>query len=161
VAYGRQARSRFRHDGANVAGAFKLGLPPFLAFNAVGAAIWSSLAVGTGAIFHVQVNRVLEWAAEKGGWAALAIGIVVGLYIAFKWIQRWFFIRLFRSARITPGELHALMQLPLPPVILDARSAARRKLDPRRIPGALIVDTNAPVLHADVALDRDVVIYCT
>jgi membrane protein DedA with SNARE-associated domain len=71
-----------------VAGAFDLGLVPFLAYSAVGAAMWSAVAVGMGAIFHVQVNRVLEWLARMGGWAALAIGIAVGLYIAFKSLQR-------------------------------------------------------------------------
>jgi membrane protein DedA with SNARE-associated domain len=80
-----------------VAGAFKLGFLPFLAYSAVGAAIWSGLAVEMGAIFHVEVNRVLEWAAEIGGWAALAIGIIAGLYVAFKWLQRRSFIG--RTAR--------------------------------------------------------------
>ena len=47
------------------------------------------------------------------------------------------------------------------PVILDARSSAARSLDPRRIPGALVIDTADPVLHPGIAPDRDVVIYCT
>ena len=47
------------------------------------------------------------------------------------------------------------------PVILDVRSAAAQKLDPRRIPGALMIDTANPVLHPDISPDRDVVIYCT
>jgi rhodanese-related sulfurtransferase len=71
------------------------------------------------------------------------------------------FIRMMRMARITTGELHELMQQERVPVILDARSAGARKLDPRRIPGALVVDTATPVLHPGIAPDRDVVIYCT
>jgi membrane protein DedA with SNARE-associated domain len=72
------------------AGALKLGVLPFLGYSAVGAAVWSGLAAGTGAILHVQVNRVLEALAQLGGWAAFAIAIAVGLYIAFKWLQRNF-----------------------------------------------------------------------
>ena len=63
--------------------------------------------------------------------------------------------------RVDADALHELMQADPGPVILDARSAAARRLDPRRIPGALIVDTADPVLHAGVTPDRDVVIYCT
>jgi rhodanese-related sulfurtransferase len=71
------------------------------------------------------------------------------------------FLRFMRMMRITVADLHDLMQVHPAPVILDARSAAARRLDPRRIPGALIIDTAEPVLHAGIAPDRDVVIYCT
>ena len=143
-----------------IAGAFKLGLAPFLGYSAVGALLWSGAAVAVGAIFHAQVSQALEWVAEMGAWA-LVVGIVIVFYIALKWIERWFFIRVMRMARITTDELDRLMQEGSGPVVLDARSAAGRQLDPRRIPGALVVDTNAPVLHSGISPDRDVVIYCT
>ena len=144
-----------------IAGAFKLALAPFLAYSAVGAALWAGAAVVVGVIFHAQVDSALRWLAEMGGWSALVIGVIAGLYIAIKWLERRFFMRLMRMARVTTDELHELMQTGAAPVILDVRSAAARKLDPRRIPGALIVDTAAPVLHADILPDRDVVVYCT
>jgi rhodanese-related sulfurtransferase len=48
------------------------------------------------------------------------------------------------------------------PVILDARSALARKLDPRAIPGAIAVDVDDPAgaLPA-LAGDREIVVYCT
>ena len=71
------------------------------------------------------------------------------------------FIRMMRMARISTDELHRLMQEGPGPVVLDVRSVAARRLDPRRIPGALFVDVAAPVLHPDITPDRDVVVYCT
>jgi rhodanese-related sulfurtransferase len=48
------------------------------------------------------------------------------------------------------------------PVVLDARSAMARKLDPRRIPGAIAVDMAAPqTALAAVLPDRDVIVYCS
>jgi membrane protein DedA with SNARE-associated domain len=143
-----------------IAGAFRLGLAPFLGYSAVGALLWSGAAVVVGAIFHAQVSRALEWVADMGAWALALAGIAV-FYIAMKWLERWYFMRVMRMARVTTDQLHELMQQDPRPVVLDARSAAGRTLDPRRIPGALVIDTNAPVLHPGISPDRDVVIYCT
>jgi membrane protein DedA with SNARE-associated domain len=144
-----------------IAGAFRLALAPFLVYSAIGALLWAGAAVAVGVIFHAEVDSAIRLAAEMGGWAVLAIGVIAGFYIAVKWLERWFLVRFLRMVRITVDELHDQMQSGAPPVILDARSAAARKLDPRRIPGAVIVDANAPALHADVRPDRDVVVYCT
>jgi membrane protein DedA with SNARE-associated domain len=144
-----------------MAGAFKLALAPFIGYSAVGALLWSGAAVAVGLVFHSQVDVVLRWINDMGPWALLAIALVVGFYILAKWLERWFFMRMMRMVRLSVDELHDLMQQPVGPVILDARSAAARTLDPRRIPGALLVDTDAPVLHSGIGPDRDVVIYCT
>ncbi|HKA45722.1 MAG TPA: VTT domain-containing protein [Burkholderiales bacterium] len=144
-----------------IAGAFKLGLVAFIAYSAVGAALWSGASVIVGMLFHAQIDSALQWVGQMGGWSALVLGVIVVVYIATKWLERWLFIRVMRMARITVDELHERMRDQLAPVVLDARSAAARALDPRRIPGALMIDTTAPVLHSDVRPDRDVVIYCT
>ena len=144
-----------------MAGAFKLALGPFLAYSAVGALLWSGAAVMVGMIFHSQVDVVLRWIDDMGPLALFAIGIGVGFYILVKWLERWFFMRMMRMVRVSVDELHELMQQAVVPVVLDARSVAARKLDPRRIPGALMIDTAAPVLHPGIGPDRDVVIYCT
>ena len=144
-----------------IAGAFELPLAPFLAYSAVGALLWAGAAVGVGMIFHSQVDEALRWVAEMGGRAVLVIGAIGVFYIAMKWLERWFLVRLLRMVRVTVDELQEQMQSGAVPVILDVRSAAAQKLDPRRIPGALMIDTANPVLHPDISPDRDVVIYCT
>jgi membrane protein DedA with SNARE-associated domain len=144
-----------------IAGAFKLPLGPFLGYSAVGALLWSGAAVGLGMVFHAQIGEALELVGQMGGWALLVIGAIAGAYIAIKWLERWYLVRLLRMVRVTVDELHEQMQSGAAPVILDVRSAAAQKLDPRRIPGALMIDTVNPVLHPDISPDRDVVIYCT
>lgn len=144
-----------------IAGAFKLPLAPFLGYSAIGALLWSGAAVGLGMVFHAQIEEALQMVAQLGGWALLVIGAIAGAYISIKWLERWLLIRFLRMARITVDELDDQMQTDTAPVILDARSAAAQKLDPRRIPGALRIDTANPVVHPDIPPDRDVVIYCT
>jgi rhodanese-related sulfurtransferase len=64
--------------------------------------------------------------------------------------------------RISVEELRQMMAEGGAPVILDVRSAAARKFDPRRIPGAIAVDMVAPERHLTaVPPDRDVVVYCS
>jgi hypothetical protein len=97
-----------------------------------------------------------------GGRAIVVVAALALVYVALKWLERRLFMRFMRMMRITSGELHDLMQQEPGPVILDARSAAARRLDPRRIPGALFVDTSTPALQpVEVPVERDVVIYCT
>jgi rhodanese-related sulfurtransferase len=92
----------------------------------------------------------------------VAIVVVVLLYAAMKWIQRWMLIRALRAARISVKGLGELLGGASPPVILDVRSATARKLDPRRIPGAILVDIDQPAQHlAGVPPEREIVVYCT
>ncbi len=145
-----------------IAGAMRLALVPFVLYSALGAALWAGAAVAAGMVFHAQVDLLLKWLADMGLGAALLIGLTVGFYVAFKWLERYMFIRLMRMARITADELHDMLRQGMTPVILDVRSHAARKLDPRRIPGAIAVDIGAPERNlADVLPEGEVVIYCT
>jgi len=113
-------------------------------------------------LFHAEIDWVLGRLTDMGFGAALVIGLIVGFYIAFKWLDRYLFIRLMRMVRITADELHDMMHQGMSPVILDVRSHAARKLDPRRVPGAIAVDIAAPQASLPaVAPDRDIVVYCT
>ena len=48
------------------------------------------------------------------------------------------------------------------PVIVDVRSHIARSLQPRRIPGALLVPLDAVEKHVkDLPRDRDIILYCT
>lgn len=145
-----------------IAGAMRLAVLPFFVFSAIGAAVWAGVAVAVGMLFHAQVDWVIKWLAEIGSRAALVIGAVVALYIAARWIERWLLVRWLRMARISASDLHDQIQRADKPVILDARSTTARKLDPRRIPGAIAVDIAAPQMAlVEVPPDRDVVVYCS
>ena len=145
-----------------IAGALRLATAPFFAYSAIGAALWAGIALAAGMIFHTQVDWVVDRLVNMGSGAAIAIGLVLGVYIAIKWVERALLIRFLRSVRISVDELHELLEREEKPVILDARSATARKLDPRRIPGALAVDINAPEsVLPQVAPGQEIVVYCT
>jgi len=90
------------------------------------------------------------------------VAAVVLLYIGVKTIQRYWLIRFLRMARIGAQELRELMAREPRPVVLDVRSGIARKLDPRRLPGAIAVDIDAPRRAlAAVPPDREVIVYCS
>jgi membrane protein DedA with SNARE-associated domain len=145
-----------------LAGTMHLPVGAFLAYSAAGAALWVGVAIGAGMVFHTQVDLALKWLEDSGPGVLAAIGIVVVFYAAVKWAQRWVLIRALRSARISVGELNGFLSGASPPVILDVRSVTARKLDPRRIPGAILIDIDRPAQHlAGVPPEREIVVYCT
>jgi membrane protein DedA with SNARE-associated domain len=145
-----------------LAGAMRLSLPSFLGYSAAGAAIWAGTAIGVGAVFHSEVGAVLAWLEKSGPGVLAAIVAVVVLYAAVKWVERWMFIRMLRSVRISAKDLGALMAGKNPPVVLDVRSATARKHDSRSIPGAIAVSLADPQRHlAGVPPEREIVVYCT
>lgn len=145
-----------------IAGALRLAVLPFFAFSALGALVWAGVAVAAGMIFHAQVDWVIKWLADMGSWAALMIGAAIALYIVARLIERWLLIRWLRMARISVADLQQQLQRGDWPVVLDARSATARKLDPRRVPGARAVDLEDLERHLDgIDPTQEVVVYCT
>jgi membrane protein DedA with SNARE-associated domain len=145
-----------------LAGTMRLGLPVFLAYSAVAALLWAGLPVALGAVFHAEVESALEWLESMGTGAAAVIAAVVLFYVGIKAVQRYLLIRFLRMVRISVGELRELMGREPRPVVLDVRSATARKLDPRRLPGAVAVDIHTPqVAVVAVPPDRDVIVYCS
>lgn len=145
-----------------MAGAMRLGLPPFLLFSAIGALLWAALPVALGAVFHAEIEWALERLTELGSGALLLIGGAVLVYAGIKFVERFLFLRMLRTARITVAELQEMLQDEVPPVVVDVRSAAVRRLDPRHIPGAVPVNLeDAAAALPGIPPDRDVVVYCS
>ena len=145
-----------------LSGAMRVGLPAFLGYSIVAALLWVGLPIALGAVFHTEVERALEWIGSMGTGALAVVAAVVVFYIGVKTIERTMLIRFLRMVRVSVDELRELMRQETKPVVLDVRSAMARKLDPRRIPGAIWVDIAAPQA-ALVAMqpDQDVVVYCS
>lgn len=145
-----------------LAGAMRLGFRPFLLFSAAGALLWAAAPVVLGAVFHDQVEWALLWLTDLGSGALLVIGGAFMFYTGIKAVERYLFLRMLRTVRVSVAELHELMQGATPPLVVDVRSAAVRRLDPRHIPGAVPVNLeDATAALPGVAPDRDVVVYCS
>jgi membrane protein DedA with SNARE-associated domain/rhodanese-related sulfurtransferase len=144
-----------------LAGTMRVGLPSFLGYSAVAALLWAGLPIALGAIFSAQVERALEWLESMGTGAVAAIAAIVLFYVGIKTVRRYLLIRFLRMVRINAEELRELLGRDTKPVVLDVRSATARKLDPRRIPGAIWFDMAAPqAAMVAVPPERDVVVYC-
>jgi len=145
-----------------LAGATRIGVPTFLLFNGIGASLWVIAGLGGGALFGRQVEYLLAQVQKYGTVALIVLGVLLAAYIALKWWERHRFYAKLRMARIGVDELYRLMETGARPVVVDVRSHTARRLQPRRIPGALLVPLEGVAQHAkDLPLDRDIILYCT
>ena len=145
-----------------LAGAARAPLPRFLLFTGGGALLWSGSALLLGVLFHGAIERALSFLTGLGGGALVLLGLALLLYIAVKWTQRRRFYKFLRMARIRAADLRSLMDEGKAPVIVDVRSNNARARDPRRIPGAIVVDLvelDEKISH--LPTDREIVLYCT
>jgi membrane protein DedA with SNARE-associated domain/rhodanese-related sulfurtransferase len=145
-----------------LAGAMRVGWPTFLLFSSLAAVLWGSAGIGAGLLFHTQIDYILAGMEDLGRWSLILIGLLLAAYVLVKDFQRRRFFRMLRMARITVGELEALIQAGAQPTIIDVRSPGTRARDGRRIPGALLLDTaELDKASAELPTDRDIVLYCT
>lgn len=144
-----------------IAGATRVGWPPFLIFDTLGALVWVGAGIGLGWIFSSAIDRVIEFMAGLGNWALAIIGAAVAGYIFIKWRERRRFYEELRQVRISTDDLRSLMDSGHNPVIVDVRSAGHRKSDPRRIPGAIGLDmSELERVTPDLPADREIILYC-
>ena len=175
----RQTESRFERWGAPsllvakfipgfsmvappLAGSLGTPLSRFLLFDAGGTILWAGTALLIGALFRDAVDRALASLEALGSRALLVIGAALLLFVLAKWWQRKRFYKELRMARITPEELNQMIGRGETPLVFDVRGLGTRERDPRRVPGALVLDL--PELdHQITGLPREgfIVLYCT
>jgi membrane protein DedA with SNARE-associated domain len=145
-----------------LAGAINARILPFLLYDGAGALVWAGAGVAAGMAFHRAIDRGLQFLTSIGSGALVILGAALLLFIMLKWWQRRRFYRMLRMARISPEELHRLMDEGHDPVVLDVRTGGARLADPRRIPGARLLElSDIPEKLAGLPQDREIVLYCT
>jgi membrane protein DedA with SNARE-associated domain/rhodanese-related sulfurtransferase len=129
----------------------------FIIFDTIGAALWAGVAILLGVIFHSAIEEVLDTLTQLGRIGITLIVFALIAYLAYKWFDRWRFMRELRMSRVTVAELADMLQAGTAPMVLDVRSAESQRRD-GRIPGAITARLDVPL---DVAGRNDeVVIYC-
>lgn len=143
-----------------MAGIVRLSLWRFVVFDAIGAALWSGVAIALGFIFQDAVNDVLDVLSELG---RIGLMLIVGafvIYLAWKWVQRQRFIRQLRMDRMTVQELRDLLSSGAPTTLVDVRSPMSQAVT-GRIPGAITVDmTKMRFELLAIPPTNEVVVYC-
>jgi hypothetical protein len=145
-----------------LAGAMRASAPAFLVYDCVAGLLWSSLGIGAGLLFHREVDRILDLVTDFGVRALVGVAALLVAFAVWKWWQRRQFFHVLRMARISVAELAGLLDAGTPPLIFDVRSGLDRTGEPRRIPGAVALDTaDLDRMLADLPRDREIVLYCT
>jgi len=153
----------FAAVATSMAGVMRTPLASFALFDAIGALLWSGLAVLIGWVFRDALNEVLEVFEQAGRWGVLALLTALALYVGIKALQRHRLIRTLRMARVSPDELYAMIARDERPLIVDVRSMASRQEG--RIPGAVWIDSNSLDASLESHALRDsntteVIVYC-
>ncbi len=145
-----------------LAGAMGAKPAAFVFFDILGILLWAGSGVGAGFLFHDAIESVLKSLENLGTGALALLGAALVLFVLFKWWQRRRFYRTLRMARITVEDLRRRFEEEEQPVVVDVRSEAERRREPRRIPGAVTmeiseIDAKLPGLPGG----REIVLYCT
>ena len=78
----------FAAVATSMAGVVRTPLLRFVLFDAIGALLWSGVAVALGWLFRDAVNELLDAFAQAGRWGLPILLAALVLYIAFKAVQR-------------------------------------------------------------------------
>ncbi|MET0988469.1 MAG: rhodanese-like domain-containing protein [Steroidobacteraceae bacterium] len=139
-----------------LAGETKTSFARFALYDGIGAALWAGGAVALGVIFHEAVEVLLDELDVLGNYALVLLALALLTFVAVKWWQRVRFKMRIRTARISPGELAALLQTKTAVLLLDARTSDRRART-GWIPDSVAVD-DIEQLQIDPL--SEVVVYC-
>ncbi|VVD60453.1 putative membrane protein [Pandoraea iniqua] len=144
-----------------MAGALGVSWRKFLLYDALGAMLWSGVAVALGVGFSSHIVSVLDAFDTLGRGVLWLVVIVFALYLLNRWLNRYRLLRSLRMARIGVQTLETWMKDEITPVVIDVRSAARRAIDPFTIPGAIAIEPDdiASKLR-DIPRDRRIVVFC-
>jgi membrane protein DedA with SNARE-associated domain/rhodanese-related sulfurtransferase len=145
-----------------LAGAMRIGWPRFIGLSAAGGALWVGSGLAAGMLFKTQIQSVLLHLDRIGSVTGTVVAAALIGYIVYKWWERQRFYKELRMARISVGDLYALMEAGEQPIVVDVRSPTARTLEPRWIPGAIHVPVDDVSRHlAELPRDREIVVYCT
>ncbi|HET7776143.1 MAG TPA: VTT domain-containing protein [Azospira sp.] len=118
-----------------IAGSLRMALPSFLAAAAAGAGLWAGGALGAGWWLRSELQRALALLQGNGSTAVTVVLLLLGLWLAWKFWQKYRFEKLAAIPHITPAELAEALASPHPPLFLDLRGEALiREAGP--LPGA-------------------------
>lgn len=145
-----------------LAGTMKMNMGSFLVLNGIGTMLWIAAGLLTGMFFHVQILFLIEYLDTLGTAGAEMLFTIFAGYIAIKWVRRRHFYNQLRMARISVSELQALIASGNAVTIVDVRSPSIQLIDPRFIPGALVMDIHASEKHFhELPISQDIVFYCS
>jgi membrane protein DedA with SNARE-associated domain/rhodanese-related sulfurtransferase len=141
-----------------------VGMPRwrFLLADAAGAFLWSGSYLLLGRIFYRQVDAVVIFLGLFGRRAGLVVAYLVALYIAYKYFQRWRFVRQLRVNRITPAALRDMLDAGVEVMVIDLRHPAEVERDGMKVAGARVIAPDELRSRAgQIPKGSEIILYCT
>lgn len=138
----------------------------FVAFDAVGAALWSGAYAGLGYVFSKDLDRAAAYATRLGSLLALVAFTGLAVNVGPKLVRWLHFMLEFRMVRITPEELKEKLDAGEKVMIVDLQGRLDRPQTVQGIPGAVCIDPHRLEQYGDhnkstqIPRDREVVLYC-
>jgi membrane protein DedA with SNARE-associated domain/rhodanese-related sulfurtransferase len=139
----------------------------FIAFDTVGAALWSGAYAGLGYVFGKDLDRAAAYAARLGTLSVVVVFAALAMYAGRKLVRWHRFMREFRMVRITPEELKEKLDAGEKVMIVDLDGRRRGARVHQGIPGAVCIDPHSleqrdsPNQRTTIPRDCEVVLYCT
>lgn len=146
---------------APLAGVSGVRFSKFLVLITAGLLLWILPYLTLGYLFRHQLEAAAAWASSMGSSLVWIVAALVAGYAAFKFARRWQLLRKLRMARVKPHEVKSMMDRRVPLVLVDLRNPIAVLSLPATIPGSLLMlPDQVERRHAEIARDRDVVLYC-
>jgi membrane protein DedA with SNARE-associated domain/rhodanese-related sulfurtransferase len=143
-----------------LAGAIRLNYFKFVAFDAVGAALWVGVGVGLGYLFRDAIGELMAKLSSLGKYGVMLVVAGFALWILVKWYRRHLFIKQLRMDRVTVDELRNLLDEKKVQALVDVRSALTQAAT-GRIPGARAIDMKKiDEGFEGVPVEGEVIVYC-
>jgi membrane protein DedA with SNARE-associated domain/rhodanese-related sulfurtransferase len=139
----------------------------FIAFDAVGAILWSGAYAGLGYVLGKDLDHAAAYAARLGTLWMIVVLSALAMYVGRKLVRWHRFAREFRMARITPEELKKKLDAGEKVMIVDLHGRRDVPRGHQGIPGAVCIDPyrlgqhDNPSKRTPIPCDREVILYCT
>jgi membrane protein DedA with SNARE-associated domain/rhodanese-related sulfurtransferase len=146
---------------APVAGQTKMRYGLFVALDSAGALVWAGTYASLGFFLGERIERnarLLQASARFG--VVILLGAVVAA-LAIRLVRRRQFRRKVTSARITPRELKARMDLGEAFYVVDLRHPLGLGDENQSLPGAVHFTPDQVIARKDlIPKDREIVLFC-
>jgi membrane protein DedA with SNARE-associated domain len=145
-----------------LAGISRMPVWRFLLADAAGCTLWAGAYLGLGWLFHKQVDKIIVLLGLYGRRAGAIIAVLLTIYLAYKYFQRWRFRRNLRINRITAEEVHDLMVAGNAPTIVDLRHSSEVERVGIKIPSALVLrPEDLRSRSHEIPPEQEIILYCT
>lgn len=141
-----------------VAGLSGIAREQFLIINIAGSAVWvlALMLMGYIPVQHMHLVPAMGSLVFEGGL------VLVAANVGIKYAQRRRFLNELYKSRISPEDLHAMLDEGRRVVIVDLRHSLDSISDPRVLPGAIrMLPEDVTARAGSLPADQEIVLYCT